>query len=61
MSGAEAIVAFGIATNVIQFIDFTARRCGRIREYASGYGLPKKIAAQADRLSDILEILESLN
>lgn len=61
MSGAEAIVAFGIAANVIQFIDFTARLCGRIREYASGSGLPKKLAAQADCLSDLLTILESLN
>ena len=61
MSGAEAIVAFGIATNVIQFVDFTARLCGRIREYASGSGLPKQLATQADRLSDLLDILESLN
>ena len=61
MSGAEAIVAFGIATNVIQFIDFTTKLCGRIREYASGSNLPKKLAAQADRLSDLVDILESLN
>lgn len=61
MSGAEAIAAFGIATNVVQFIDFTAKLCGRIREYASGSGLPKKLAPQADRLSDLLGILESLN
>lgn len=61
MSGAEAIAAFGIATNIVQFIDFTAKLCGRIREYASGSGLPKKLAPQADRLSDLLGILESLN
>lgn len=61
MSGAEAIAAFGIATNVVQFIDFTAKLCSRIREYASGSGLPKKLAPQADRLSDLLGILESLN
>ncbi len=61
MSGAEAIVAFGIATNVIQFVDFTARLCGRIREYASGSSLPKQLATQADRLSDLLDILELLN
>lgn len=61
MSGAEAIAAFGIATNVVQFIDFTAKLCGRIREYASDSGLPKKLAPQADRLSDLLGILESLN
>ena len=61
MSGAEAVVALGIASNVIQFIDFTAKLCSRIREYASGSSLPKKLAAQADRLSDLLSILESVN
>ncbi len=61
MSGAEAIVAFGIATNIIQFIDFTAKLCSRLREYASGSRLPKKLANQADRLSDLLSILESVN
>ena len=61
MSGTEAIVALSIASNVIQFIDFTAKLCSRIREYASGSSLPKKLALQADRLSDLLEILESLD
>ena len=61
MSGAEAIVAFGVATNVIQFIDFTARLCGRIREYASGSRLPKKLDAQVDRLSNLLNVLDSLD
>ena len=61
MSGAEALVAFGIAANVVQFIDFTVKLCDRIREYASGSGLPKKLATQADRLSELLVIFESLN
>lgn len=61
MSGAEAIAAFSIATNVIQFIDFTAKLCSRIREYASVSGLPRKLASQADCLSDLLELLESLD
>ena len=61
MSGAEAIVAFGLATNVVQFIDFTTKLCSRIREYASGPGLPKRFAAQSDRLSDLLSILQSVN
>lgn len=61
MSGAEAIVAFGIATNVVQFIDFTVKLCSRIRAYASGSGLPKKLAAQADRLSDLTNVLETLS
>ena len=61
MSGAEAIVAFGLATNVIQFIDFTTKLCSRIREYASSSGLPKRLAAQSDRLSDLVSILQSVN
>ena len=61
MSGAEAIVAFGLATNVVQFIDFTTKLCSRIREYASGSGLPKRFAAQSDRLSDLLSVLQSVH
>ena len=61
MSGAEAIAAFSIATNVIQFVDFTAKLCSRIREYVSVSGLPRKLASQADCLSDLLKLLESLD
>ena len=61
MSGAEAIVAISLASNVIQFVEFTAKLCSRIQEYASGSGLPRKLATQADRLSDHLGILASLN
>lgn len=61
MSGAEAIVAFGIASNVIQFIDFTVKLCSQIQAYASGSGLPKNLATQADRLQDLLDILKSLS
>ena len=61
MSGAEAIVAFGLASNVVQFIDFTTKLCSRIREYASGSDLPKSFAARSDRLSDLLTILQSAN
>ena len=60
MSGAEALVAVGIASNFVQLIQFTASLCSRITEYASGVGLPKKLAAQADRLSDLLAVLHSL-
>lgn len=60
MSGAEAFVAIGIASNFVQLIDFTATLCGRIREYSHASGTPKKLAAQADRLSDLLAILKSL-
>ena len=60
MSGAEALVAVGIAGNFVQLIQFTTSLCSRIKEYAEGLGLPKKLAAQADRLSDLLAILDSL-
>ncbi len=60
MSGAEAFIAVGVASNFIQLIDFTAKLCIRIREYSTGLGTPKKLAAQADRLSDLLAVLKSL-
>ena len=60
MSGAEALVAVGIASSFVQLIHFTASLCSRIKEYAAGVGLPKKLAAQADRLSDLLAVLHSL-
>jgi len=60
MSGAEAFVAIGIVSNFVQLIDFTATLCSRIREYSSGAGTPRKLAAQADRLSDLLAVLKSL-
>ena len=60
MSGAEALVAIGVASNFIQLIDFTATLCSRIREYSIGSGTPKKLIAQADRLSDLLAVLKSL-
>ena len=59
-AGAEALVAVGIASNFVQLIHFTASLCSRIKEYAAGVGLPKKLAAQADRLSDLLAVLHSL-
>ena len=60
MSGAEALVAVGVASSFLQLIQFTVSLCSRIKEYASGVGLPKKLAAQADRLSDLLDVLQSL-
>lgn len=61
MSGAEALLVVGLAANVLQFLDFTAELCGRIRDYSTGPGLPRKLAAQADRLSDLLVLLRSLS
>lgn len=60
MSGAEAFIAIGIASNFIQLIEFTATLCSRIREYSSGSGTPKRLVAQADRLADLLTVLRSL-
>ena len=60
MSGAEALVAVGVASNFVQLIQFTASLCSRIKEYAAGVELPRKLAAQADRLSDLLAVLQSL-
>ncbi len=61
MSGAEALIAVSVAGNVVQFVDFASRLCSRMREYSSGPGMPSKLAAQADRLSDLVNVLESLS
>jgi hypothetical protein len=60
MSGAEAFVAIGIASNIVQLLEFTTSLVRRIQEYSSGAGTPKKIATQADRLSDLLSILKTI-
>lgn len=60
MSGAEAFVAIGIASNFVQLLDFTTSLAGRIQEYSSGVGTPKKITTQADRLSDLLRVLNAI-
>ena len=61
MSGAEAIVALSIASNVVQFIDFGMKLCSRIKEYSAAAGAPNKLAAQVDSISDLLEILKDLS
>ena len=61
MSGAESIVALGLASNVLQFIEFTVKLCGRIQEYSAGSEMPRKLAVQADRLSNLLILLRSLS
>ena len=60
MSGTEVLLALGIASNFVQLMQFTASLCSRIKEYAAGLELPKKLAAQADRLSELLAVLKSL-
>lgn len=61
MSGAESLVALGLAANVLQFIEFTVELCGRIRDYSTASGMPRKLAVEADRLSDLLIVLRSLS
>jgi hypothetical protein len=62
MSGAEGLVAIGLAGNVLQFIDFGTKLCARIREYSSAAaGAPKKIESLARRLSLVLRTLEGLS
>jgi len=60
MSGAEAFVAIAIASNFVQLLEFTTSIARRIQEYSSGVGTPKKIATQADRLSDLLSVLNTI-
>lgn len=60
MSGAEALLALGVAANILQFVDFTGELCTRIREYSKGPGIPKKLARQADQLDHLLAILKPL-
>ncbi|KAL8795964.1 MAG: hypothetical protein Q9195_001539 [Heterodermia aff. obscurata] len=61
MSGAESLAALGLASNILQFIEFTVDLYGRIRDYSTGPGMPRKLAVQADRLSDLLTLLRSLS
>jgi len=61
MSGVEGLVAVGLAGNVVQFIDFGLKLCDRFREYSASAGAPRKLAAQADCISDLLEVLKGLS
>ena len=61
MSGAEALVAVGLASNVLQFIDFTTKLCVTIKEISStSSGLPKELDRQASQLSHLLGLLKEL-
>jgi len=62
MSGAEALAAVGLASNVLQFVDFTFKLCAQIKEYASSAsGLPKELSQQAVQLSALLNLLKGLS
>lgn len=59
---AEALVAVGLASNVLQFIDFGTKLCARIQDYSSTInGSPKKLKELGDHLSNVLKTLESLD
>ncbi|KAL8776668.1 MAG: hypothetical protein Q9194_003013 [Teloschistes cf. exilis] len=61
MSGAEALAAAGLASNILHFIDFTTQLCLRIQEYSSAAsGLPKALAQQAAHLSHLLSLFKEL-
>jgi len=61
MSGAEVLAAVGLASNVLQFIDFTTKLCAQIKDYASSAsGLPKELSQQALQLSALLVLLKGL-
>ncbi len=58
----EAIAALGLASNIIQFIDFGSKLCARIDDFSTTAGkAPGKISALTDRLSLILRTLEALD
>jgi hypothetical protein len=61
MSGAEALVALGFASNVVQFIDFGSKLYSRTKEYASSAIGAPKITALAARLDLVLKTLSALN
>lgn len=62
MSGAEALAAVGLASNVLQFVDFTTKLCAQIKEYSSSAtGLPKELSRQALQLSALLALLKELS
>jgi len=62
MSGAEPLAAMGLASNVLQFVDFTSKLCAQIKEYASSVsGLPKELSQQAVQLSALLDLLKELS
>ncbi|KAL6712732.1 hypothetical protein ACLMJK_009670 [Lecanora helva] len=62
MSGAEALVAIGLASNILQFVEFTTKLCARIQEYSSAAsGLPRELSRQAEQLSALLSLLKELS
>lgn len=61
MSTSTLVIALGLAENLVQFIDFGIKLCCRIKEYSTTAGAPKRLAARADCLSDLLKVLGGLS
>ncbi len=58
----EAIAALGLASNIIQFVDFGTKLCARIDDFSAKAGKALgKISALTERLSLILKTLEALD
>ena len=61
MSGAEGFVAVGLASNILQFVDFTTQLCVRIKEICtSSSGLPKELEKQSVQLSCLSGTLKGI-
>lgn len=57
----RALVALGIASNVVQFVDFASKLVSRISEYSTAAGgVPKKLQELQARLGLVDETLNSL-
>ncbi|KAH0559873.1 hypothetical protein GP486_003610 [Trichoglossum hirsutum] len=61
MSTSTLVIALGLAENAVQFIDFGIKLCCRIKEYSVTAGAPKRLAARANCLSDLLKVLAGLS
>jgi hypothetical protein len=58
----EALAVVGLASNVLQFIEFGTRLYGRIKEItSSASGVPTKLQTLGDHLGQVLKTLEELN
>ena len=58
----EALVAFGVASNVISFVDFASKLAAQISEYsAAAAGAPKRIQDLEARLNIVIGTLNKLS
>ena len=58
----EALVAVGVASNVVQFVDFASKLAAQISEYsAAAAGAPKRIQDLEARLNIVIQTLNKLS